>query len=455
MDIPERGRRGGSIASDSAETLLLKLLLYVMGFAASVVISRGLGPSGRGEYYLPLVTAGTLVAVCKLGLEQANVFLIGTRGIPINSLSGQNGLVAVVMGPLGMLGMLVALLLFPALFGDTPLILLLLAALTIPFSLHAQFSGGLLTLLGQVTWQFRASLLASVVQVALLLGLWLLPWFAVGPVLAVNLATVVLSWALTVWAFRGTPTCWIRWDADLLWNTLQQSLLLHLGMVLFFLHLRLDMFMVKAMRGAAALGQYSLSVTLAETILLATDSLAIAILPRQISNTVQEAALISLRSARMNCLIGVGLGVLWAVTGIPIIRVFFGAQFTPAYLPLVALLPGMVFLGMQRVCGGPALRAGCPGRITGIYAATLLCNAGLNLWWISLWDILGAALASSVSYTLGAVMFLAWTARLAGVPVSDGILPRRSDLVTLWRSTLESLRAIQGTSLAGILRHGL
>ncbi len=451
----QRAKDGSSILSDSAETFLLRLLLSVMGFAASVIISRGLGPSGRGEYYLPLVTAGTLVAVCKLGLEQANVFLFGNWGLPINSLSGQNGLVAVVMGPLGMLGMLLALPLFPALFGDTPLILLLLAALTIPFSLHAQFSGGLLTLLGQVTWQFRASLLASVFQLALLLGLWLLPWFAVGPVLAVNLATIVLGWALTVWGLRWTPTRWIRWDADLLWDTLQQSLPLHLGMVLLFLHLRMDMFMLKAMRGTAALGLYSLSVTLAETILLATDSLAIAILPRQMGNTVQEAALISLRSARMNCLIGVGLGVLWATTGIPIIRVFFGAQFMPAYLPLVALLPGMVFLGMQRVCGGPALRAGRPDRITGIYAATLLCNAGLNLLWIPMWDILGAALASSVSYTMGAFMFVAWTARLAGVPMSDGMLPRRSDLASLWRSTLETIRAIQGTCLAGIMRDGL
>ena len=53
-------------------------------------------------------------------------------------------------------------------------------------------------------------------------------------------------------------------------------------MVFFFLHLRLGMFMVKGIVGTAALGLYSLSVVLAETVLLPTDSLALAILPRQV-----------------------------------------------------------------------------------------------------------------------------------------------------------------------------
>ncbi|MGH7394711.1 MAG: polysaccharide biosynthesis C-terminal domain-containing protein, partial [Candidatus Methylomirabilales bacterium] len=366
-----------------------------------MLISRGLGPEGRGQYYLPIVAAGTMVAICKLGLEQANVFLLGTRGLSVDRLSGQNGLVAFAMGGLGLVLLLLSPSVLPALFADTSMVLMLLAGLTIPFSLHAQFSAGLLTLQGQVTWQFRASLLAGVVQVALLFGLFFTRWLHVGPVLGVNLATIALTWGLTVWVLDGGRTTWVRWDPGLLWDTLKQSLLLHLGMLLFFLHLRLDMFMVKAMVGTTALGQYSLSVVLAETVLLATDSLAIAILPRQMGNSLEEAASVALRGARTNGLVSMGVASLWAAAGIAVIRVFFGPAFAPAYLPLVGLLPGMVFLGMQRMCGAPALRAGRPGRITAIYALSLLCNVALNLWWIPNWGPLGAALASSISYGLG------------------------------------------------------
>jgi O-antigen/teichoic acid export membrane protein len=126
-----------------------------------------------------------------------------------------------------------------------------------------------------------------------------------------------------------------------------------------------------------------------------------------------------------------------------VIRVSFGLAFAPAYLPLVGLLPGMVFLGMQRVCGGPALRAGRPGRITAIYAFCLLCNGALNLWWIPTWGPLGAALASSVSYGLGALLFLVWTARLAKAPLSAGMVPRSADLLSLWRAIVGGLHALQ------------
>jgi O-antigen/teichoic acid export membrane protein len=441
-------KRGRSIASDSAETLLLKVIISVLGLGASVLISRGLGPDGRGAFTLPIVVAGTAVAAGKLGLEQANVFLLGTERLSVRRLSGQNGLVALVMGVLGVLGMQLAAPAFPSLFADIPFALVLLAGLTIPFSLHAQFSAGLLTLLGCVTWQFWASCMAGLMQVGLLLGLFFSRWFAVGPILAVNLAAVALTWALTVGRFERGERLRVVWDPALLGHTLRQSLFLHLGMVLLFLHFRLDMFMIKGMAGTTALGHYSLSVALAETVLLATDSLAIAVLPRQMGTTIAEAAGLALQGARVCLLLGVGLAALWTVLGTAVIGICFGGLFAPAYPPLVGLLPGMVFLGMQRMCGGPTLRAGEPARITAIYAFSLLVNGALNLWWIPVWGPLGAALASSVSYGVGAALFLAWTARVAGVRLVRGVIPTGADLASVRRAVGEGVRALQQACVA-------
>src|SRR5262249_50821367 len=154
----------------------------------------------------------------------------------------------------------------------------------------------------------------------------------------------------------------------------------------------------------------------------------------QIGNTVGDAASLALRAARMSFLISLALGGIWAALGMLVIRVFWGSDFEPAYLPLVGLLPGMVFLGVQRVCGGPVLRVGTPARITAIYAASLLLNGVLNVWWIPLGGPFGASLASSVSYGVGSMLFLAWTARLAGRPLREAFWPARSDYAFLRHS---------------------
>src|SRR5262249_45480528 len=146
---------GRSIVSDTTETFLLRILQHLAGFVASVLISRGLGPEGRGQYYLLVVTAGLVATLFKFRLEQVNVLLFGRRQVAADRLSGQNGLVAAVMGTMGVALVLLAPVTVPALFGDASTQLWLLAGLTVPFSLHAQLSAGLLALQGRVTWQFR------------------------------------------------------------------------------------------------------------------------------------------------------------------------------------------------------------------------------------------------------------------------------------------------------------
>src|SRR3990172_2523387 len=320
-----------SVIAASAETLLLRTLLALVGFGASVLLSRGLGPQGRGEYYLPVIAAATMVALGKLGFDQMNVYLFGSRGIAADRLSGQNGLVALVMGGLGPLTLLLAAAGLPGVFAGTSLSLLMLVGLSIPFTLHTQFSAGLLTLTGEVTWQFRAALLAGVVQLGGLAALWALGWLAVGSALALHVLNALLTWLVIVWALGQQEQSWVRCDPQLLRETVRHSALLHLGFVLFFLHLRLDMFMVKVMVGPTALGLYSLAVILAETVLLPTDSLTIAILPRQVGNTLQEAATLALRIARTNALLALSAAVVWTVVGFKVISIFFGTAFATAY----------------------------------------------------------------------------------------------------------------------------
>jgi O-antigen/teichoic acid export membrane protein len=430
---------GRSIARDSAESFVVKIAIYAVGFLGSILISRALGPEGRGVYYLPVVAAATLVSVGKLGLEQANVFLFGTAKIVPGRLSAQNGLVALVMGVGCVLLLLAAPRAFADLFLGTTITLLVLAGLSIPFSLHTQFTAGLMTMLGQVTWQFWAALIAGVIQVSVIIALFMADKITPEAVLATTLVSMSLTWLLVLARFRVPENPWLGWDGPLLTMTLKQSLPLHLGMVLLYLQLRADVFLVKAINGTTALGLYSVSVMLAETMYLAMDSIALAILPRQVWNRPEEAATYSLQAGRVVILLGGGVALLWIVFGWPIIYYLFGVSFLPAYLPLVILLPGLLALGVQRVCSPPLLRLGRPGRMAAVYALGLGVNVVLNLGLIPLWGIAGAAVSSMLSYLVGAFIFIRWTGAIAGMPWLAGVTPGRSDIKLVWSSTLKLL----------------
>jgi O-antigen/teichoic acid export membrane protein len=160
--------------------------------------------------------------------------------------------------------------------------------------------------------------------------------------------------------------------------------------------------------------------------------------------TIREAAATALAGARTIVLIGLVLAAAWAISGSAILYLFFGVAFQPVYAPLLVLLPGIVLLSMQRVCGPTVLRTGRPWMMVGLLTAGFASNLLLNLWWIPKWGLVGAAAASTVSYALSALGFLTWTARLGG-----GSLVAAIPAIADGRRVVSAVRAYRQSGSSG------
>jgi Na+-driven multidrug efflux pump len=62
-----------------------------------------------------------------------------------------------------------------------------------------------------------------------------------------------------------------------------------------------------------------------------------------------------------------------------------------------------------------------------VFSLALALNVALNLWWIPRWGAAGAALASTVSYSAGALGLVVCYRRITGVRWRDLLLPSRSE----------------------------
>jgi O-antigen/teichoic acid export membrane protein len=409
---------------EAAGTVAARLLNYIIGFGASILIARALGPEGRGAYFVIITVAMTALSVGHLSVEQANLFLWteGHRRDQLIAGSLQIGVLAGCVVALATMGV-------TNLLGESVLPLksqglLMLALATIPLGLCTLYLNGLLIASGSMWTLNKALLVSSIVQ---LIGVCLL-------FISNNLrvASVVWLWAVASAIPLGFQLTRLirRYGFSLaprtvLGRILKLGLRYHVGMVAVFLILRVDILMLNAMSSARNVGLYSLAVTLTEATFLFTDSVAQSAVSAQITD--EQGHLYTARIARTNFVLSLGVVLLLVTTGPFLIPLVFGAPFAQTVAPIVALAPGIVALAAQRPIGVFIVRANKPWIVSSASVATLFVHVCLNLLLIPQLGIVGAGIASSLTYCALALFYVGWFVTKSTVSFSD-LRPRITDL---------------------------
>ena len=203
---------------------------------------------------------------------------------------------------------------------------------------------------------------------------------------------------------------------------------LYLGNVVQFLNQRLDIFLVAAFASLRDVGLYALAVSLAQLLGLVSNSVGTAMVPRIASRSASEGAFQAAQLSRMTLAVGVMGAVAFALIASPLVHIVYGQVYAGALPPLLALLPGAVALIIVNILGSYFFGLGRM-RINLVVSVIGLCaTLPLDLTLIPRFGATGAAVASSVSYSLSAIVTVRWAMKLAGRPAGDFLLIKRSDL---------------------------
>jgi O-antigen/teichoic acid export membrane protein len=172
------------------------------------------------------------------------------------------------------------------------------------------------------------------------------------------------------------------------------------GNIVQFFNYRLDFFLVNYFLNISQLGIYAISVGLAELVWRVPNSAAVVLFPRIASRNSLETAHFTMTVCRRTFLIMLGFAGLIIIAGKPVISTLFGSKFSGAYIPLLLLIPGIVVLGISNVLAIDLAGRGRPEIRTYGAAIAGIATLVLDLLLIPKIGIRGAALASSVSYTI-------------------------------------------------------
>jgi len=412
---------GTELRRDVLETYAVRLLVVAITFATAVVVTRQLGPSGRG-FYAVAVTIGAIGAQFgNMGLHASNMYYVAKDRALLPALTGNTLAVSLLASIPTALGGF-ALVLWPKL---APIhgTLLLLALASVPSALLYQLTQGLLLGANEVRAYNKIEYSSRILTLLLICILALVHVRAVEPFFSVTLVSAIFGF---LWAFlrlgkvsTSPPTLSFTVFRQSIGVGLRAYLIAFFG----FLVLRIDLLMVKYMLGATEAGYYSISQVLAENTMMFPVVVGLLLFPKLSGITDRQ---VKLRLANKAVLATAAL-MLPAVSiaplvAAPVISIAFGRTFLPAVVPFAWLMPGTFFLGLETVMVQLLNSEGFPTVIIVAWIADTLVNVALNLWAIPHYGISGASIVSSLCYFLMFIMVFAvvWQRNYARPPLPAG-----------------------------------
>lgn len=391
----------GRFSKNVASTFAVQIVSLLLIVANAAVLARWLGPEGKGIVALALLVPGLLGLFLGGGMTAANVYFASSGRLDVSTLVANSLAVVLVTTILGfvLIGLAAATGVLESLVPGVPRRLLLLAGMGFPLGLlNSHFSSilqGLQRIVAINAVSFARSLLLLTLGLLLVVGLKM---DVLGAVLASLGATAGSAAALGVLLRREGVVFVPRWNGHTIRSMLSFAVRGHIGNILQFFSYRLDMFMVNYFIDPAGVGTYTVAVRLAELLWYLPNAVSFVIFPKAATTDSEVMNVFTPRVFRVTLgLTALGsLGL--AVFGNPIIRLIYSSTFADAYFPMLALLPGVVFLGGAKVLTNEIAGRGYPHYNSITSGSALILTIVLDLLMIPRYGVLGASLASTVAY---------------------------------------------------------
>lgn len=382
---------------NSAAVLSIGMAVRAVGFCAFVMLSRGLRPDELGTFALVVMSVELARQLIEMGTNTATVQQLAGRERSDWGPTVAAGLALRLLLAVLAFALIAAVALHPALRDRAPLFWL----------------GGVTLFTGAVTAALTAPFQASrdmprlvpfhLAAAAVYLGLvtWgvLHHWGVVG-FLAALVAQEVLVLACTAARFAGRYPLRLSGLVARARTLARSGAALGLLGVIVLLYFRLDIFMLEAMRGSEAVGQYALAFRITEALLLLAGAVSASAFPRFVelrrSGSDVELARAFARVYRSVVVVGAVVAV-----GVSFSAPLLLPRFLPAYTEAAALIAVLgwstVFMFANIQTADLLVAVGRTRTVTIVAAVNLGVNVAANLLLIPRYGAMGAAIATVVT----------------------------------------------------------
>jgi O-antigen/teichoic acid export membrane protein len=419
--------RRTSVTSDALFTYGTNVAVAVLSLGNVLVVSRTLGPTGRGDVAFLTAIAWLTANLATLGVQEANANIAGTEPQRRRALATNSVIFSLAFGLITIAALGVIIALFPAVAGESEPLLRWMTFACLPIIILGIY----MRFLVQADYGFGITNIAWLITpVANITSNGILA--AVG---ALSVATAVSTWlagqilqtvVLVVYVARRSKG-FGSVDRGLARESLSFGARSHLGRVMLLGNYRLDQWIVGVAAGSRELGLYSVAVAWAEALWFLPTTLSAVQRPDLVRGGRRDAAAVAALAFRLAVIVTVFSAVAFIVAAPFLCVTVFGEEFRGSIDDLRILVLGSVGIVALKQLGSALTAQRRPTLASAAIAVAFAVAITLDLILIPRYGGEGAAIASAISYTAGGVAVSIIFARVLGVQLAS-LMPRRSEL---------------------------
>lgn len=371
-----------------AEMLLARGLAILGSFGVAVLTARMLGPADRGRYYYIITLAAVGVQFASLGIHASNSYLIARTPGLLPQVMANTAWIAVLGGVVAAVGALA----FDFAIGDSVQDTALVAVVLIlaPSLLLFMYLSNIAVALNRPSTFNGLIIFGSVASIAMaLLAAYPSPSLN-GFLLAAVAASVVASILAWIVLAKGISIP-KAFDYSLFYMGIAFALRAHVATLAAFLMARMSVVVIRQFGDFADLGYWSIAAQIGDALLVLPGTISLLLFPSLVR---AEGALrwneFKTTSFQLSSLMAM-LCIAVAAVAHFVIEFIFGAAYMPAAAVVLALLPGVFFLGVASVASQFLSASGYPWSQVSAWIFGAFLQAVLSIVLFGRFGIVGLA----------------------------------------------------------------
>ena len=414
---------------ESFTTYIFQIVLIFFAFLANVVVTRILGPEGKGQYDVIINFTLIVRLLSLLGLDIAAAHFIGSRGLEREAVSFNIFFIGIFSTIFFTFGSLFFWNFIPLEYSFVNYVFIA----SVPLSGLTLISGFILLGNGRI---INYNLLESARNVFYLLFLSIffilfgLNYTKISICYLFGIAATFKLGLFFLYKYKLFRIDKRSFSLDYIKKLLNFSKYPYIGGLLSFLVYRIDVFIVYRLLGEKATGIYGIAVVFIELLKYISKSIQLVVIARIKDFTGGQKSVAVVFMMKCVFIVQLFLGLLFVIFGRQLIVFVYGNEFLESSTILIYLLPGIIFVGMSQILSGYFISQGWVKIFIASNSCALLLNVLLDIIYIPVYGLSAASVSTSVAYFSSFILILVYLLRKEKLNISI-LFPNRNDIVLI------------------------